>query len=140
MGIRAALERIGACGESLAWVGDRDLDRAWDECPDPTWMLWLLDQAEEFEHDRAAMDRESTDGPCVSLAHSRAAVDWDMASTAYWAARERGHSVAVCANAIRLRFPEPTNAVRRLIAEQERTIASDTATANAANVTDTRED
>jgi hypothetical protein len=33
-----------ACQPAMDWLGDRDLATAWAECPEPAWMIWLLDE------------------------------------------------------------------------------------------------
>ena len=37
------LESIKACEIAVLWVGDRDPQTAWAECPRGDWMEWLLD-------------------------------------------------------------------------------------------------
>lgn len=39
--IKPRLTKMGACGEALDWVADRDLKTAWAECERGDWMLWL---------------------------------------------------------------------------------------------------
>ena len=39
--LKAWLRSLGACCESLEWIGDRDLVTAWTECPRGDWLLWL---------------------------------------------------------------------------------------------------
>lgn len=34
------LQMKDACNEAREWVGDRDAETAWRECPRPDWMLW----------------------------------------------------------------------------------------------------
>jgi len=41
------LMRLGACSEAIAWVGTRDLARAWEECARGDWMLWLASRVSE---------------------------------------------------------------------------------------------
>jgi hypothetical protein len=41
MKLRNKLRKLGACKEAIAWVGDKTLRQAWDECPCADWMLWL---------------------------------------------------------------------------------------------------
>lgn len=36
------LNGLDACPEAVAWVEERDLRAAWQECPRADWMLWLL--------------------------------------------------------------------------------------------------
>jgi len=33
-----------ACRKALKWLGDRDLQTAWDECPNGDWMAWACKQ------------------------------------------------------------------------------------------------
>ncbi len=33
---------IGACAEACDLAKGRELRAAWNECDDPTWLLWLL--------------------------------------------------------------------------------------------------
>lgn len=35
------LRRLGACPESLGWVGERTIAEMWSQCEHPDWMLWL---------------------------------------------------------------------------------------------------
>ncbi len=37
------LKRLNACSEALDWVGNRTLERAWNECEDIEWMLWAAE-------------------------------------------------------------------------------------------------
>ena len=41
MTFREQLIRLNACEEARAWVGDRDLEAAWTECPRGDWLMWL---------------------------------------------------------------------------------------------------
>ena len=45
MNFAEKLRRMGACGEAIAWVGERTLEQAWAECKNPHWMLWLASRA-----------------------------------------------------------------------------------------------
>jgi hypothetical protein len=49
---REWLVRHKACAEALEWLGDRTPQQAWDECPDPRWMLWWLGHT---PHDRKTL-------------------------------------------------------------------------------------
>jgi len=42
MTFRDQLEEIGACKESLEWVGDKTIEQAWLTCENSKWMLWVL--------------------------------------------------------------------------------------------------
>ena len=33
---------MDACAPASAWVGDRTPREAWEECPNPGWMLWYM--------------------------------------------------------------------------------------------------
>lgn len=35
------LKELNACQEAIDWIGDRDLQTAWNECERVDWMLWL---------------------------------------------------------------------------------------------------
>ena len=39
------LKRNHACGESLEWLGDRNLAQTWAECERGDWLLWLAAKA-----------------------------------------------------------------------------------------------
>ena len=39
--LKTWLVERNACEPALAWLGDRDLATAWEECESPGWMLWL---------------------------------------------------------------------------------------------------
>ena len=39
------LKRNHACGESLQWLGDRDLVQTWADCERGDWLLWLAAKA-----------------------------------------------------------------------------------------------
>jgi hypothetical protein len=41
MTLQDQLSSINACAEAIQWVGERDLQTAWNECPRGDWMLWL---------------------------------------------------------------------------------------------------
>lgn len=41
MTFREQLVRFNACEEACAWVGDRDIESAWTECPRGDWLMWL---------------------------------------------------------------------------------------------------
>jgi len=36
------MRRAGACNEAVAWIGDRDMKAAIQECPRWSWMEWAL--------------------------------------------------------------------------------------------------
>jgi len=40
------LKKINACNDAVKWIGDRDLEAAWKECPRGDWMLWLAGRAD----------------------------------------------------------------------------------------------
>ena len=42
MSFREWLELHRACPEALAWLGKRGLKRAWRDCKNEEWMIWLL--------------------------------------------------------------------------------------------------
>ncbi len=39
--LRNRLKKQDACADAVEWIGDRDLEAAWKECPRGDWMLWL---------------------------------------------------------------------------------------------------
>ena len=39
------LNRNHACGESLEWLGDRNLSQTWAECERGDWLIWLAAKA-----------------------------------------------------------------------------------------------
>jgi hypothetical protein len=39
--LKRVLIKLGACGNAIDWVGNRDLLTAFAECPHADWMLWL---------------------------------------------------------------------------------------------------
>src|ERR1035437_29514 len=39
------LKKLGACSAAVEWLGDRDLETCWKECPRGEWMLWLAGRA-----------------------------------------------------------------------------------------------
>ena len=41
--LRRLLDAIGTCADGCDWVGERDLRRAWMECPRGDWLLWAAD-------------------------------------------------------------------------------------------------
>jgi len=43
------LRELGACGDAVQWVGNRDLPTAWRECQRADWMLWLCSRMEGRE-------------------------------------------------------------------------------------------
>ena len=45
------LVKHGACSAAVAWVGDKTLKQAWDQCKNPQWMLWYL-EASGYKNDR----------------------------------------------------------------------------------------
>ena len=51
---RQLLERLDACEDALAWIGERDLRTAWAECERGDWMLWLIC---ERQHEMGIDDR-----------------------------------------------------------------------------------
>lgn len=47
------LKVLGACDGALRWVGRRrSIQKAWDECPNVHWMVWIL---QKFEVDLKPM-------------------------------------------------------------------------------------
>jgi len=42
MTFKEQLEEIGACEESLAWVGNKTIEEVWETCQNPDWILWIL--------------------------------------------------------------------------------------------------
>ena len=42
----AWLKGRGACGDGVAWAGDKTLREAWRTCPRPDWLLWALNAAD----------------------------------------------------------------------------------------------
>ena len=40
------LEKLDACSAAVEWIGERDLETAWKECPRGDWMLWLAGRVE----------------------------------------------------------------------------------------------
>ncbi len=39
------LKKRNACSAAIEWIGDRDLETAWKECPRGDWVLWLAGRA-----------------------------------------------------------------------------------------------
>lgn len=46
MTLREFLESRHACNEFLEWLGGRDLQSMWEECPSSYWMVSLLHELE----------------------------------------------------------------------------------------------
>lgn len=44
--LKKLLKELGACPEAVRWVGNRTLKRAWAECEQGDWMLWLCGKME----------------------------------------------------------------------------------------------
>jgi hypothetical protein len=44
----ARLKKLNACTEAVNWIGARDLETAWDECPRLDWMLWLAGRSKKL--------------------------------------------------------------------------------------------
>jgi len=71
---RETLIALDACHSAIKWVGERDLETAWAECPRGHWMLWLAEMAGV---DRASIDDALSDiadvklGRVVGLEHLR---------------------------------------------------------------------
>jgi hypothetical protein len=42
MKAKQILTKLGACSESIEWVGDRTMQEAWDKCERADWMLWIM--------------------------------------------------------------------------------------------------
>lgn len=42
LSLRQVLQKRGACGAALQWVGNKSLSRAWRECRRPSWLTWYL--------------------------------------------------------------------------------------------------
>mgnify|MGYP001608780356 CR=1 FL=1 len=40
--MKALLRALGACSEGRDWLGDRDLETAWNDCERGDWSLWLV--------------------------------------------------------------------------------------------------
>ena len=40
MNIAEWANKQGACEDGLEWIGDRDAEAAWRECPRGDWMIW----------------------------------------------------------------------------------------------------
>ena len=40
------LKCLGACEESIKWVGDKEFEEAWASCEDIGWMFWLAEKLE----------------------------------------------------------------------------------------------
>lgn len=54
------LEKLGACQEARDWVGNRTLQRAWEECDRLDWLHWLLSESilAEYKAKRAPIRAE----------------------------------------------------------------------------------
>ena len=39
--LQELLEQHSACSDAVAWVGEREMKRAWAECQRGDWMLWI---------------------------------------------------------------------------------------------------
>lgn len=52
---KKAMRRLGACQESIEWVGRRSIQRAWDECQKPEWMVWFLIASGWVNNDRQTL-------------------------------------------------------------------------------------
>lgn len=47
----AWLKKHGACSAAVAWAENCDtMQSAWDHCPRPDWMLWLITAADGCSH------------------------------------------------------------------------------------------
>ena len=40
--LKAKLQARNACKEGIAWLDDRELSQAWQECPRADWMIWYV--------------------------------------------------------------------------------------------------
>jgi hypothetical protein len=40
------LGKLGACYESLEWVGEKTIEQAWLTCENSQWMIWFLSQTD----------------------------------------------------------------------------------------------
>ena len=40
-----------ACSEAVAWVEDKSLNQAWNQCKNPQWMMWYLN-ASGYKNDK----------------------------------------------------------------------------------------
>jgi len=45
MNLKQKLIGLDACDDAIAWVGDRDLPAAWNECERGDWMIWLASRS-----------------------------------------------------------------------------------------------
>lgn len=46
MELKRLLKSLGACEEAVRWVGDMELNEAWEKCERADWMLWLVCEME----------------------------------------------------------------------------------------------
>lgn len=42
--LQAALRKLGACEPARTWARRKDYATAWQECRNPEWLLWLLEE------------------------------------------------------------------------------------------------
>jgi hypothetical protein len=63
--LKEKLSSLGACQEALDWVGDRSAARAWRECPNGQWMMWLIQKC--YDKPTPALHRQLT-GLAVAFA------------------------------------------------------------------------
>lgn len=41
------LKKMGACPTAVEWVGDKNIEQAWNECERADWMLWYLSNSKK---------------------------------------------------------------------------------------------
>lgn len=88
------LEAMGACPESIAWVGRRSLAQAWRECPRYAWMLWLLRMTAKSD---AALDR-------IEAVEMKADAAWHRA---WLRGVDLEARLAIATDILREHFPKP---------------------------------
>lgn len=45
-------ESINACEEAVNWIGDKSLTEAWETCTRYDWMIWLINNSENYVTDK----------------------------------------------------------------------------------------
>jgi hypothetical protein len=131
--IAEKLRELGASSPAVEWAAKhRSLQRAWDECQDGSWMLWLLGRlagqpdspscrklvgtaAKCAELALPCVDDEETEGicracvqTCVAYAEGEATLEdvRAVASAAYAAHAARTEVLAACADIVRGDYPD----------------------------------
>jgi len=64
--IRDKLIEMDACEEAIMWVGDKNLEQAWNDCHRGDWMLWL---AAKIEVERKLIVRAACACARLALPH-----------------------------------------------------------------------